>query len=123
MDRMQRLRDARFGMFIHWGAYSLLGVEASWPIVRDQVPYASYHALADRFAPRAYDPEAWAALAKRTGMRYAVLTTKHHDGFALFDTALSDYSAPKRGAGRDLVREYVEAFRAAGLLVGFYFSL
>lgn len=123
MDRLQRFRDARFGMFIHWGPYSLKGIEASWPIVRDQLPWATYHALGDQFNPQAYNPREWAKLAKRAGMRYAYLTTKHHDGYALFDTALSDYSAPKRLAGRDLVREYVDAFRAEGIMVGFYFSL
>ncbi|MGH2551047.1 MAG: alpha-L-fucosidase [Thermomicrobiales bacterium] len=123
MDRIQRFRDARFGMFIHWGPYSLNGIEASWPIVRDQLPWATYHALGDQFNPQSYDPKAWAALAKAAGMKYAYLTTKHHDGYALFDTALSDYSAPKRVAERDLVREYVDAFREAGIMVGFYFSL
>src|SRR5690606_36648747 len=75
------------------------------------------------FNPQDYDPVQWAAMAKAAGVRYAVLTTKHHDGYALFDTRLSDYSAPNRAAGRDLVRPYVEAFRDAGIMVGFYFSL
>ena len=123
MDRIKKFRDARFGMFVHWGPYSLKGFEASWPLVWGQISYADYHALADRFAPRRYDPRRWAELARAAGMRYAVLTSKHHDGYALFDTALSDYSAPKTAAGRDLVRPFVEAFREAGLLVGFYFSL
>lgn len=123
MNRTERFRDARFGMFIHWGSYSLKGFEASWPLVRGEISHADYDALADQFDPQRYDPAAWAALAKAAGMRYAVLTTKHHDGFALFDTRLSDYSAPQRAAGRDLVREYVDAFRANGIMVGFYFSL
>ncbi len=123
MNRLETFRDARFGMFIHWGSYSLRGFEASWPLVRGEISYADYDALADQFDPQRYDPAEWAALAKSAGMRYAVLTSKHHDGFALFDTQLSDYSAPKRAAGRDLVREYVDAFRAAGIKVGFYFSL
>ena len=123
MDRLDWFRDARFGMFIHWGSYAVRGFEASWPLVRGMISYGEYDALADRFNPQHYDPAAWAALAKAAGMRYAVLTTKHHDGFALYDTKLSDYSAPKRAAGRDLVAPYVEAFRNAGIKVGFYFSL
>ncbi len=123
MDRIARFRNARFGLFIHWGSYSLQGFEASWPLVRGGISYADYHALADRFNPQRYDPRAWAELAKAAGMRYAVFTSKHHDGYALFDTQLSDYSAPTTAAGRDLLRPYVEAFRDAGLLVGLYFSL
>jgi alpha-L-fucosidase len=123
IDRAKKFREARFGLFLHWGAYSVAGFEASWPLVRGTIGWDDYHALADRFNPTAYDPVAWASLARATGVRYAVLTTKHHDGFALFDTKLSDYSSVHRAAGRDLVRGYVDAFRAAGILVGFYFSL
>lgn len=123
MDRLQRFRDATFGMFVHWGSYSVRGFEASWPLVWGEISGEEYEALAREFNPTRYDPAAWAALAKAAGMRYVVLTTKHHDGFALFDTQLSDYSAPKSAAGRDLIRPYVEAVRESGLLVGFYFSL
>lgn len=123
MDRIERFRDARFGMFIHWGSYSVKGIEASWPLVWGTVSYDEYVEFSRRFNPQRYEPAAWAALAKAAGMRYAILTTKHHDGFAMFDTQLSDYSAPKSAAGRDLIREYVDAFRAAGIMVGFYFSL
>ena len=122
MSHHSWFQDARFGMFIHWGSYSLKGFEASWPLIYGDIAYADYDALADRFDPQHYDPTAWAALAKATGMRYIVLTTKHHDGFALYDTQLSDYSTPKRAAKRDLIRPYVEAVRAAGLKVGFYLS-
>jgi alpha-L-fucosidase len=110
-------------LFLHWGAYSVAGFEASWPLVRSGIGRDDYERLADRFSPQRYEPQVWADLAKAAGMRYAVLTAKHHDGFALFDTHLSDYSAPRRAAGRDLILPYVDAFRAAGLLVGFYFSL
>jgi len=123
VDRLQRFRDAHFGLFVHWGSYSLKGFEASWPLVWGEISYEEYAALAREFNPTKYDPTEWAALAKAAGMRYVVLTTKHHDGYALFDTALSDYSAPKTAPGRDLVREYVDAVRAAGLMIGFYFSL
>lgn len=123
MDRIAKFREAKFGLFIHWGSYSIKGIEASWPLVRGEISGSDYEKLADRFNPQRYDPVAWAELAREAGMRYAILTTKHHDGFALFDTQLSDYSAPRRAAGRDLVRPFVEAFREAGILVGFYFSL
>ncbi len=82
-----------------------------------------YESLALRFNPGQYDPEEWAGLAKASGCRYAVLTAKHCDGYCLFDTSTTDYSAPKTGPRRDLVGPYVEAFRSAGLKVGFYFSL
>ena len=123
MDRIQKFRDAHFGLFIHWGSYAIRGFEASWPLVRGDISWQAYESLADQFDPRRYDPEAWAALAKEAGVRYAILTSKHHDGFALFDTNLDAYSAPNRAAGRDLIRPYVDAFRNAGILVGFYFSL
>lgn len=116
-------REARFGLMLHWGAYSLLGWDASWPLVWGAISGRDYEALAERFNPQRYDPVAWAALAVAAGVKYAIFTTKHHDGFAMGETALSDYAAPCRAAGRDLVRPYVEAFRAVGLRVGFYFSL
>ncbi|MEW6269627.1 MAG: alpha-L-fucosidase [Thermodesulfobacteriota bacterium] len=122
---------ARFGMFVHWGHASARGLELSWPLVGgtralphcQDVPAAEYHAGAESFAPRKGAAREWLAHAKRAGMRYAVLTAKHHDGFALFDTRHGTFSsmhAPYRG---DVVREYVEAARDAGLRVGLYFSL
>lgn len=123
IDRAQKFRDARFGMFIHWGPYSLRGFEASWPLVQGDIPWDEYEDLAREFNPRLYDAVEWAALAKRAGVRYAILTSKHHDGYALFDTALNDHAAPRMAAGRDLLLPYVEAFREARILVGFYFSL
>jgi alpha-L-fucosidase len=123
VDKQGWFEQARLGLFIHWGSFSVKGMEASWPLAWGEISYAGYEALAERFNPSRYNAEAWAALAQAAGARYAVLTTKHHDGLALFDTQLSDYSTARRAAGRDLVAPYVEAFRAAGLKVGFYFSL
>jgi alpha-L-fucosidase len=122
---------ARFGMFVHWGHVSQRGLELSWPLVGgmralprcQDVPAADYHASAATFAPRKGSPREWLAHAKRAGMRYAVLTTKHHDGYALFATGQSDFSVARGPYGGDLVREYVDAAREAGLRVGFYFSL
>ena len=122
---------ARFGMFVHWGHVSQRGWELSWPLVggvsvlpkSQDVPAATYHESAATFAPERNSPRAWLAHAKRLGMHYAVLTTKHHDGFALFDSRVSDFTlarAPYRG---DVVREFVDATREAGLRVGLYYSL
>jgi len=115
--------QARFGMFIHWGAYSLRGVEASWPLFSGQVPREEYEALPARFDPTQFDARAVARLAKRAGMKYLILTSKHHDGFAMFDTKLSDYSIAHAPYGRDICRMMMDAARAEGLRVGFYFSL
>jgi len=124
-------RGARFGMFIHWGHPSQRGWELSWPLVGgmralprcQDVPAAAYHAGAATFAPAPASARAWLAHARRAGMRYAVFTAKHHDGFALFHTRASRFSVEHAPYGGDLVREYVEAARAEGLRVGLYFSL
>lgn len=124
-DRLRRMKwwhDARFGMFIHWGLYSVLG-RHEWAMEMEGIPLEEYESLADRFRPKEGFAAEWVALAKRAGMKYMVLTTKHHDGFCLFNSELTDYCAPKRAAGRDLVAEYVEAARAEGMGVGFYHSL
>ncbi|HUA35496.1 MAG TPA: alpha-L-fucosidase [Candidatus Binataceae bacterium] len=122
---------ARFGMFIHWGHCSQSGWELSWPLVGgvgvlpdgQSVGVEEYHAGAKTFNPVNFDAHSWARLARQTGMQYAVLTSKHHDGFAMFHTRESDFSIEHTPFRRDIVREYVEAFRAEGLKVGLYFSL
>ena len=120
--RMKWWRDARFGMFVHWGPYALIGRnEWVWDI--ECVPRAEYEALADKWKPKPRAPREWAGLAKKAGMKYVVLTTKHLDGFCLWDSRMTDFNAAKRGPGRDLVREYVDACHEFGLRVGFYFSL
>ena len=120
--RIQWWRDAKFGMFIHWGLYSILSREA-WAMGDEDIPLADYEKLAEQFQPPPNAPRAWAKLARESGMRYMVMTTKHHEGFCLFDSKLTNYCAPKQGAGRDLVREYVAAARAENMRVGFYYSL
>lgn len=114
------MRD-RFGMFIHWGIYSI-PAQGEWYMSYMEEP-GKYREYMDEFDPVDYDPAAWAKAAKEAGMKYMVLTVKHHDGFCLFDSALTDYKATNTKAGRDLVREYVDAVRAEGLKVGLYFSL
>jgi alpha-L-fucosidase len=121
-ERTQWFRDARFGMFIHWGLYSLLA-RGEWVMHQEAIPAETYDRLADRFHPAGFDPATWVDLARRAGQRYMVLTTRHHDGFALFNSQASEFTSVKTAAGRDFVREYAEACRAAGLKVGFYFSL
>src|SRR5213593_3479822 len=120
--RMQWWHAARFGMFIHWGLYSTLG-RHEWVMENEGIPVSEYERLAPKFKPIPNAARAWAQLAKRAGMKYMVMTTKHHEGFCNFDTKTTKYCAPKQGPGRDLVKEYVEAARAEGLRVGFYYSL
>ena len=122
---------ARLGMFIHWGHSSQQGIELSWPLVGSvfalpfapTVPVEQYHASATTFDPQAYDPAAWARTAKAAGVQYAVLTSKHHDGYAMFDTKTSDFGVMHSPYGRDIVRMFVDAMRAEGIRVGLYFSL
>jgi len=124
-DRARRMKwwhEAKFGMFIHWGLYSVLG-RHEWVMENEGIPVKEYERLADMFKPKPNAARDWARLARRAGMKYMVMTTKHHEGFCNFDTKLTDYCATKRGPGRDLVREYVEAARAEGLRFGFYYSL
>ncbi len=121
-ERMKWWHEARFGMFVHWGLYSVLG-RHEWAMENEGTPVKEYESLAHRFNPHPNAARAWAKLAKQAGMKYMVMTTKHHEGFCHFDTKLTNYCAPKQAAGRDLVREYVDAARAEGLRVGFYYSL
>jgi alpha-L-fucosidase len=121
-QRMKWWHAARFGMFIHFGVYSTIG-RHEWVMEDEAWPIGPYTEHAKIFRPAANCPRAWAKLAKAAGMKYMVMTTKHHEGFCNFDTKLTNYCAPKQGPGRDLVREYVEAARAEGLRVGFYYSL
>ncbi len=122
---------ARCGMFVHWGHISQRGWELSWPLVGglkalpacQDVPAAEYHASAATFCPTQDSPRAWFEYARRCGMRYAVLTARHHDGFSLFRTRVSDFSIAATPYAGDLVREYADAARESGLRVGLYYSL
>ena len=120
--RMKWWHEARFGMFIHWGLYSQLG-RHEWVMENEGIPVAEYEKLAASFHPKPNAARDWARLAKQAGQKYMVMTTKHHEGFCHFDSKLTNYCAPKQGPGRDLVKEFVEAARAEGLRVGFYYSL
>jgi Alpha-L-fucosidase len=120
--RTEWMMQDRFGMFLHWGLYAI-PARGEWVRNQERISNEAYEKYFKTFNPTDYDPKKWAALAKKAGMKYAVLTTKHHDGFCLFDSALTDYKATNTPAKRDLVREYVDAFRAEGIKIGFYYSL
>jgi len=115
--------EARYGMFIHWGAYAA-GERGEWIMNRERIPRDEYRRkIVGAFHAEHYDPAEWARLAVRGGMKYVVLTTKHHDGFCLWDTQTTPFNAAKLGPKRDLIAPYVAALRAAGLRVGLYYSV
>lgn len=120
--RLKWFQEARFGMFVHWGLYSQLG-RHEWVMNRERIPVSEYEELANTWRPKKGAARQWARLAKKAGMKYVVMTTKHHEGFCLWDTKQTDYNAVRRGPGRDLVREFVDACREFGLRIGFYYSL
>ena len=120
--RMAWWTNDRFGMFIHWGLYAL-PARHEWVKNHEKITDEAYRKYFDLFNPDLFDPKTWAKQAKAAGMRYAVLTTKHHEGFCLFDSKYTDYKAINTPAKRDLVKEFVTAFRAEGIKVGFYYSL
>ncbi len=112
----------RFGMFIHWGLYALPS-RHEWVQSVEKIAPEDYRQYFERFNPTLYDPQKWAKNARKAGMKYVVLTTKHHEGFCLWDSAYTDYKVTNTPYGKDLLKPFVEAFRAEGLGVGFYYSL
>jgi alpha-L-fucosidase len=120
--RMKWWTEARFGMFIHWGLYAL-PARHEWVKKQEEITEEDYQKYFAHFNPDLYNPKEWARLAKAAGMKYFVVTTKHHEGFCLWDTKYGDYKATKTPYGKDLIKPMVEAFRAEGLRVGFYHSL
>lgn len=112
----------RFGMFIHWGLYAL-PARHEWIKTREKISEEHYDLYFEHFNPDLYDPKEWARQAKAAGMKYVVMTAKHHEGFCMWDSQFTDYKCTNTPAGRDLIREYVDAFRAEGLHIGFYYSL
>ncbi len=121
---------AGLGLFMHWGIHSVAGIQPSWAMIKNYpaggdprfYPPDKYYALAEKFNPQNYDPDKWMAAARKAGFTYAVLTTKHHDGYALWPTKYGDMNTGRYLGGRDLLKPYVEACRKYGLKVGFYFS-
>ena len=120
--RLKWFHQARFGMFIHWGVYAI-PARGEWVMHVERIPTDEYAPLARRFRPRKFDADEWVALAKEAGMKYMVLTSRHHDGFSLFDSQVSDFTSVKTAAGRDFIGEYVRACRRARMKIGLYYSL
>src|SRR5437773_2537843 len=114
--------DARFGLFVHWGVYSVLG-DGEWVMNNRRIPIADYEKLPAQFNPTAFDPAEWVALAKSAGMKYITITSKHHDGFAMFDSRISDYNIVARTPYRkDVLKALAEECRRQGLKIFFYYS-
>lgn len=114
-------QESRYGAFIHWGPYAQYG-RGEQVLFREHMDHREYAEAACRWNPQHYDPELWAHTLRRAGFRYACLTTRHHDGYCLWDSAYTDYSSARQAPRRDFVREFTDAFRAAGLRVGLYYS-
>ncbi|MGJ1203351.1 alpha-L-fucosidase [Sphingobacterium lactis] len=122
-ERMKWWREGRFGMFIHWGLYAL-PARHEWVQSREKIDHETYRKnYFDLFNPDLYNPTEWARAAKEAGMKYVVLTAKHHEGFCLWDSKTTDFNAAKTPYGKDLIKPFVDACKAEGLKVGFYFSM
>ncbi|MGG7165249.1 alpha-L-fucosidase [Clostridium ihumii] len=121
-ERTLWFREARFGMFIHWGLYAIPAL-GEWIRSQKNITIEEYEKYFNEFNPKNYNPKEYAKLAKRAGMKYAVMTAKHHDGFCLFDSKYTTYKSTNTKCKRDLIKEYVEAFRGEGIKVGLYYSL
>ena len=122
-EDMQWWRDAKIGMFVHWGLYSILG-RGEWVRHNEQIPWEEYTALADQFCPEAFDMHEWTDLAKEFGAKYMVMVTRHHDGFALWNSpgSYQNFTSWNTASHRDFVKEYTDCAREAGLRVGLYYS-
>ncbi len=120
--RFQTYVTSRFGMFIHWGTYAA-AARHEWVQHREEITATDYRKYMEWFRADRFKPEEWAHQAAAAGMKYVVITCKHHEGFCLWDTNYTEYKATNSPAARDLLRELVDAFRAEGLRIGFYYSL
>lgn len=121
-NRTKWYTDARFGMFIHWGLYAI-PARGEWVMSHEEIPFEEYRKYFDLFDPVDCDPKKWVKAAKNAGMRYVVLTAKHHDGFCLYDSAYTDYKITNTKAGRDIVKEFVDACHEEEIGAGLYFSI
>src|SRR6266700_4777496 len=124
-ERVAWYRNAKFGIFSHWGPYSLARVEASWPIMRPAaggITEAEYRDLPKRFNPTKFDPHAFVDLARAAGQQYMVFTTKHHDGFCMFDSSYTNYKITNTAYGKDIVAQLAKACGEDGMPLGFYYS-
>ena len=123
-QKMQWFKDAKLGVFIHWGLYSVDGIDESWSFYNGYISHKDYLDQTKGFTAKKYDPAAWVQLIKNSGAKYSVITSKHHDGFALWNTKFGDLNAVKGAAAKkDVISPFVTALRENGLKVGIYFSL
>ncbi|WP_242202168.1 alpha-L-fucosidase [Aestuariivivens insulae] len=123
-ERLEWFKDAKFGVFIHWGIYSVNGIDESWSFFNKYIPYSDYMKQLDGFTAKKYDPEYWAELIKESGAKYTVITTKHHDGVALWNSKYGNLNTVKKAkAKKDLLTPFVNAARKENLKVGLYYSL
>jgi len=123
-ERMKWFADAKLGIFIHWGIYAVNGIDESWAFYNELISYDDYMKQLGGFTASSYDPDRWVSLIRESGARYAVITSKHHDGVALWDTKMSRLSTVESTpAGRDLLKPFVKSLRRSGLKVGLYYSL
>jgi alpha-L-fucosidase len=121
-ERSQWFRQDRFGLFIHWGVYSLIG-KGEWVQDTGRIPLEEYEPLHKRFNPTQFNAAEWVALAKRAGQKYLVITTKHHDGFCMFDSKLTDYDIMSTPLKRDVIKELADECHRQGMTIGFYYSI
>jgi alpha-L-fucosidase len=121
--KMEWFQDAKLGIFIHWGIYAVNGIDESWSFFNEYISHEEYLKQIGGFTAKNYDPELWARLIKDSGAKYSVITTKHHDGFSLWDTKLGSFNVMNAPAGRDLIGPFATALRKEDLKVGLYYSL
>ncbi|MEV3950625.1 alpha-L-fucosidase [Streptomyces halstedii] len=119
---LDRYRRARFGMFVHWGLYALHG-RGEWDMFESRTPVTEYERLADRFEAERFDAREWVDLAEAAGQRYMTVTIRHHDGFSLYDTALSGFKSTNTPFGRDVLGELAQACSGSRVKLGVYVSL
>ena len=123
-QKMQWFKDAKLGIFIHWGLYAVNGIDESWSFYNGYISHENYLKQTKGFTAKKYDPQAWADLIERSGAKYSVITSKHHDGFALWNTKYGDFDAVKSSAAKqDVITPFVSALRKNNLKVGIYYSL
>jgi len=125
--RAEWFNEAKFGLFVHWGVYSVPAINkkgpyVTWKMHQEDIPVAEYEKFADAFKPTKFDANKWMAILKSAGMRYLTFTSKHHDGYCMFDSKLTDYDSVDRPAKQDFVRSLIKAARAAGVKISFYYS-
>ena len=121
-EAVQAYKEMRFGLFVHWGVYALIG-HGEWVMHQEEIPAEEYEKLPPQFNPVQFDADEWARLMLDSGQRYMVITSKHHDGFSMFDSALTEYKITNTPCGRDPIAELAEALPRHGLKLGFYYSL